>query len=438
MNDSEDGRTDGDADDVDRRKFLVGVGLFGAGGVAGCLGDGDGGSPTPTGTGTVSPTPTTSPESATPTATTPTSTGTRTATDAPPTETATPVPPDAEFEPIPVDLTYEYHEGSFSSMPDFDGRSPTATGEADRITSEPADGPGAFRYTGTIPIGDRLEPGTYTLLAGTNLLSSGRLIVSLDGSPLSFSDGSTSVFMMQGDRELQVEYYQPSADGRISLGWRGTYGELLPPIAETDPVRRGKTRFEYELVVEGRAQGKMMQMPNSGSRYSQRSIAVALPTYTNYCFDMNTCSVRYAWRGAFLDYGPLSAYGEAAGDENGQPLGALYDVGTVEYPLRIADPGAEPDTEYRAFREAPHPAELQYTVDGTGVTEVVEGAPDGLGLRYTFRFEEAPDEPVYFLTAEGEKFERSASTGTWDGGTLEVPAGTGEFTATVVNARVSG
>jgi hypothetical protein len=421
--------TTGDERDEDgqvrRRRFLAGIGVLGAGGAAGCLGDGDGGSPTPT--------PTDPGDGSPPSATDP---GT---TDPPTTSTPTPTPtlPDEPaFDALPADLSYEYHDGEFSAMPAFGGESATESGPADRITADLADGAGALRFAGTLPVGDRLEPGSYTFLTGPELVSEGRLKLSLNGRELALSGETSTIFIDEGDNELVVEYYQPGSGGQISLGWRGTYGELLPPLADTDPERRGKQQYEYELAPRGRCQGKMMQMPNSGSELSQRSIAVALPTFTNYCFDMNTCSVRYAWRGAFLDYGPLSSYGGAAGDENGQPLGLLYDVGAVNYPLRIGDPDAVPDTEYRAYREEPYPAELHYTVDGVDVTQAVEGVFGTLGLRYTVRFDGAPSDPVYFLTAQGEKFDRSASAGTWDGATLEVPAGTEEFTATVVNTRV--
>jgi hypothetical protein len=409
-----------DAGRVDRRKFLAGVGALGAGGVAGCLGDDDGDSPTSTPADPTegSPSPTADPE-----------------TMSPPT-TATPqLPDEPAFDPMPADLTYEYHEGEFSSMPDFDA-SPTESGDADRITADLADGPGALRFTGTLPVGERLESGTYTFLVGSELVSAGRLKLSLNGRELSVTGEESTVFIDEGEHEFGVAYYQPEDGGQISLGWRGTYGELLPPLADTDPERRGKQRYEYELAPRGRCQGKMMQMPNSGSELSQRSIAVGLPTYTNYCFDMNTCSVKYAWRGAFLDYGPLSSYGGAAGDENGQPLGLKYAVGAVDRPLRVGDPDAVPDTEYRAYREEPYPATLYYTVDGIDVTQAVEGVFGTLGLRYTFQFDGAPSDPVYFLTAEGDKFERTASAGTWDGPTLEVPAETEAFTVTVINTRV--
>jgi len=414
-------RDEHDGGRVDRRKFLTGVGALGAGGAAGCLGDG-GTAPTPTDTNRE------------PSTTDDSGTTDQPATD-PPTTPTPQLPNEPAFDPLPADLTYEYHEGEFSSMPAFDA-SPTESGEAERITTDLADGPGALRFTGTLPVGDRLEPGTYTFLTGPDLVSEGRLRLTLNGDEFALSGETSSLFIGEGNKTLGVEYYQPSADGQISLGWRGTYDELLPPLADTDPVRRGKQRYEYELAPRGRCQGKMMQMPNSGSELSQRSIAVALPTFTNYCFDMNTCSVKYAWRGAFLDYGPLSSYGGAAGDENGQPLGLKYAVGAVDHPLRIGDPDAVPDTEYRAYREEPYPATLYYTVDGVDVTQAVEGVFGTLGLRYTFQFDGAPSDPVYFLTAEGDKFERTASAGTWDGPTLEVPGGTEEFTVTVINTRV--
>ena len=272
-------------------------------------------------------------------------------------------------------------------------------------------------------------------LTGPELVSDGRLKLYVSGNDLPLTGEAKPLYLRNGEKELVVEYYQPDSGGQISLGWRGTYGELLPPLADTDPVRRGTQEYEYELAPRGRCQGKMMQMPNSGSELSQRSIAVALPTYTNYCFDMNTCTVNYAWQGAFLDQGPLFDYGNVAGDEPGQPLGLRYGVGAVASPLRIGDPDTMPETEYQGFREEPYPAKLYYTVDGVDVTLAIQGVIGSLGLQYTVQFDAAPSESVYFLTAADDALERSANAGSWNGETLELPGGTEEFTATVINTE---
>jgi hypothetical protein len=402
---------------IDRRKFVAGMSALGVAGAAGCLGDDEGG-----GTDTRTPTGTDEPNPTSPAPPTDTET---------PTDTATPKEP--EFESIPADLTYQFFDGEFDSMPNFDTLTPSDSGEPDVITAEPADGPGAFRYTATLPIGGRLSTGTYVFHADTSLVSEGRLTMYLSGNELNFSDGTTSLFL-NGPSDITIEYYQTGADGEISLGWKGPYGELLPRIADTDPVRQARqAQGRYEVEVGRYPNSKRMQMPDSGSDESKRSLAVGLPSLRNFCFDANTAAVKYGWVGAFIDYGPMVAYGSGRGDDPGQPLGVTFDVGGMDYPLRIGDTDAEPTVEFQGYRETPHPTELYYTVDGNAVTQVVRGITDGVGLEYTFRFEEPPSVAVYFHTAEDADIERSASQGSWNGGTLEITDQVDEFTVTITN-----
>jgi hypothetical protein len=416
---------DGDDGRVDRRKFVAGVSALGVAGVAGCLGDDDGGDGTDT--------PTDQPAQTSPAPSTDTETDTETET-ATPTPTQTPAGP--EFEPIPTGLTYQFIEGSFDEMPDFDAQTPTDSGDADRITADNADGAGALRYAGTVPIGGRLPTGTYTFHADQDLISEGRLEVYWGGNQLNFSDGTTSLFLSQ-THEVTVEYYQTSADGQISLGWEGRDGELLPRLADTDPIRQNReAQGRYEIEVRQHPNSKRMQMPDSGSDESKRSLAVGLPSLRNFCFDANNAGIQYGWVGAFLDYGPLVSYGGGRGDDAGQPLGVTFDVGGVDYPLRIGDPDAEPDVEFRGYRETPHPPELYYSVDGIGITQSVSGLRDSVGFEYTFQFDDQPAQAVYFHTAEDADIERSASTGTWNGATLEVTEQVDEFTVTITNTGV--
>jgi hypothetical protein len=410
--------TDGDGT-VDRRKFVAGMGALGVAGAAGCLGD-DGAdgtdSPTPTDTNPTSPAPTTETDTETP----------------PPTRT----PAEPQFAPIPEDVTYQFFEGEFDEIPNFDDLAPTSSGEPDRITAEPEDGSGAYRYTATLPIGGRLRPGTYRFHADAGLVSEGRLTMYLGGNQLNFSDGTTSLFL-NGPSDIVVEFLQTSSNDRISLGWEGSYEELLPRLADTDPIRQAReAQGRYETEVGQYPNSKRMQMPDSGSEFSKRSLALGLPSLRHLCFDANTAAVKYAWIGAFLDYGPLVSYGGGRGDSGGQPLGNTFDVGGVDYPLRIGDADAEPEVTFQGYRETPHPPELYYTVDGIEVTQTVRGLTDGLGLEYRFVFEETPSQVVYFHTAEDADIERSASKGSWNGATLEISDRIDEFTVTITNTGV--
>jgi len=436
-----------DRTDLDRRLFVAGIGSLGFGGVAGCLGDGDDGEPgTPTETDTQDGT-----GNGNGNGDTPTETHT-------PTRTATPPPETDQFEPIPTNLTYQYYEGSFSGFPNFDDLTPDAsdTLEEGRLSTTYAQRGEDFAlvFEGELPVGDRLPSGEYTFAVDPD----DALRFFLDGNKAIEATAQDapherSLFLQDGTREIRIEYLQTTGQSRIGLGWRGTYGELLPRLSETDPFRadlgfpmqyQGPTGPSLEMDVGARPQVKWMKMPTDGDGGGgggrsppglTKSVAVGMPDFTNYCFNMETGALEYAWRGAFVNYGPMISFGEGRGDGPARILGQLFPVGSVEYPLRIGDPDAEPTIAFRGCRESPHPPELRYSVDGTDLTHTIEGLSGTLGVTHTIAFEDVPSETVYFH-APGGDITRDASDGEWAETTLEVPAGVEEFSVTVTALEV--
>jgi hypothetical protein len=417
---------------LDRRKFVAGVSALGAA-AAGCLGD-----------GTSTPAPGTATDSATPGGDTATPAGTDAGDDTPTdAKTPTPEPPEG-FAPIPRNLVYQYYEGGFSELPNFDNLAPAAGGELGeaKISTDLAERGEDFGFVfqGELDVGDRLPKGTYTFAAE----ASGGMALYLNDTQFLEASGERaeeSVRLQSGTQSFRVEYFHGSGEPRLALGWRGTYDELLPRLAEADPFRadlgfpmvyEGSTDPSLETDVGTRSKVKRIQMPGS----SADSLAVGMPDLTNYCFDIETGGVRYAWRGAFVNYGPIIAFGAGRGDDPARPLGLTYPIGGTEHPLRVGDADAEPAVEFLGCREHPHPPELWYSIDGHEVTHTVTGAPEGLGAVHTFAFEESPSEPVYFHTAD-EQISREATAGEWDGTTLEVPIGVDEFSVTIT-AQVVG
>jgi hypothetical protein len=444
MNDTNQGAMDSDRDGanetadgggaVNRRKFVTGASALGVAGVAGCLGDGgDGDTDTPTPAGTDEPTPT-SPAPAT---------GTDTETETP-TDTETPTPGESEFGPIPANLTYQYFEGGFSEIPDFDNLAPTSSGDltGGKISLDPAEREENFGlvFEGELVIGGRLHSGTYTFAAD----ASDAMKLYVNGIEfLDASDGAieNSVRLREGTHAFRVEYVHTTGSPHLGVGWRGTFGQLLPRLAKTDPFRedlgmpmvyQGPTDPSLEMDVGSRPRVKRIQMPGT----SAKALAVGMPDLTNYCFDPTTGGVKYAWTGAFINYGPIIDYGEGRGDNEADVLGLQFPVGGMDYPLRIGDADAEPAVEFLGCREAPHPPELWYTVDGHEVTHTVEGVSGDLGVTHTIGFEEAPSALAYFHTGDGDDVRREATAGEWNGETLEVPAGVEEFSVTITARRV--
>lgn len=417
---------------ISRRIFVAGMTALGVGGAAGCLSDGDGtASP---GNGETTDTSTDEGSVNTPTDGMPADTSTdETTTDTSTDETPTDTP--QRSMGVPTGLTYQFYEG-VESLSNLEDSAPTSSGDVTHMTTEAEDGTGAFRFTGELVLGGRLPAGPYTFTSELAGSSVDTLRMQVNGNDIQFSTNTWELRLPEGTHDLTVDFLQESAGDQVNLGWKGPMGSLLPRIAEADPFRsemqEGGT---YEIHVGERLVTKQMQMPNSGSDESKRSLAVGPTSYRNFCVDLNTGNVPYAWFGAFLDYGPMVSYGGGRGDSPGQPLGTTFDVGGVDYPIRIGSPDAEPTVEFVAHRERPT-FEVHYDVDGTRVVQQVEGVYGEMGLTYTVRFEEFPSRTVYFLTDPDAPIEREASAGTWNDGRLELTERLEEFTVTVTNTEV--
>lgn len=390
---------------AERRRFLRTVGAAGAVGVAGCVGDDENGTSGENGDGEND------------------ENGDEDGTGGD--------DEDASHEETYLleEVSYGYYEGDWDGFPDFAERTPDDEGTLDEISlsARERDVDFAFRFEGDLLVGDHLEPGTYSFA----LESAGDARLSIDGSVVLDIDGGTeddaTARLDAGTNALQLDYVAAGSEPLLGLGWRGVYDELLPRISEYDPLRAGD-EFAFEIEVRCRPEVAQLRLPDT----AVRSVAVGLPNAANCVFDTTTGAVRYAWFGAFLEYGEMVGYGEGRGDhEPVAVLGDRFSVEGVDHPLRVGDPDSVPEIEFLGYREAPYPPALRYRVDDHRVEQAIEKPPEGAGLRYTFSFPDEPSEPVYFHTAD-EELDRSASDGEWDGAVLEVPADVSEFSVTVI------
>lgn len=174
----------------------------------------------------------------------------------------------------------------------------------------------------------------------------------------------------------------------------------------------------FHLTVAERPLVQRVLLPDS----SPRSMAVGLPSGLNYCFDTRSCAVQYGWFGGFLDVGPERGYGNSRGGGTCEILGERFGVGTVDSPLRIGDPKAEPRLAFLGYRRDETAApELMYRVDGVKVHQAVTGIPGEIGLRSRFRIGETEGRAIYFVV-EPKGLKLSASAGEWKEGRLKIPA----------------
>ena len=160
-----------------------------------------------------------------------------------------------------------------------------------------------------------------------------------------------------------------------------------------------------------------VNMPDASSR----AIAVGLPGGVNYCFDAETCVVRYGWTGGFLDVGPDRGNGRGRGGGVCRILGKRFNVGADGFPLSLLLGGTQVVPKFRGYRRTPHGPVFHYEFSGQIVEQSVAPLPEGTGLHYTFRFRKPPEHRVaFFIKPDGLKL--SSSAGQWDGGQLIVPA----------------
>lgn len=127
---------------------------------------------------------------------------------------------------------------------------------------------------------------------------------------------------------------------------------------------------------------------------SLSTIAVHLPKELSYGWDTETCRLRVAWTGGFLDntdlwHGHKNAYAHIQGT-------IFFSDQAPSSPIRTGDGSKEAAPDYKGYRIVNRYPEFHYVVNGKDVFELIQEKPDGSGLIRTVRIPDA-DEPVWFL-----------------------------------------
>lgn len=142
---------------------------------------------------------------------------------------------------------------------------------------------------------------------------------------------------------------------------------------------------------------------------SPASIAVHLPKKLSYCWDMTTCSMRFAWSGDFLD---MTDLWKGHFDASAKMLGEIFYRSNEDIPLRIGDAAKTPAVKYKGYRLINQYPEFHYTLNGTDVYEMIKPKDDGYGLTSEFRIP-AANAKVSFIIKDPDnsnKYEFSAGT----------------------------
>jgi uncharacterized cupredoxin-like copper-binding protein len=218
-----------------------------------------------------------------------------------------------------------------------------------------------------------------------------------------------------------------SMPGHGMIMYGAIYSGVKMPVLSKDP---NIPPMAAQVATPGGGQRPYIQrifMPNSGPA----SIAVALPGALNYCWDAGQCRLRYAWRGAFID---ASSYWRGNGrDMAVVPVDPWWSARKGDFPLKIADSGAEPSVKFLGYKIDAGLPEFHYEIGGTEVFEKITPAPGDAGIVMRFRIPKAA-RPVEFRLASANA-KLASSAGAFEAGALKLtPAQAADFTVTLTDS----
>ena len=120
-------------------------------------------------------------------------------------------------------INYEYYEGTWNSLPDFDTLPPVSTGNIDSFSLQPAlrDDFFAFRYVAKIEVP---QDGNYSFYTasddGTQLFINGQMVLDNDGlHPVVEQTGTIS--LDAGQHDIELHYFEKTGDQALQVSWSG-------------------------------------------------------------------------------------------------------------------------------------------------------------------------------------------------------------------------
>jgi|GEM_PF-662672 putative heme-binding domain-containing protein len=319
------------------------------------------------------------------------------------------------------DIHYSYYEGDWQKLPDFDAIKAKRSGrvESKLISIKNRDRDDRFAFLFEAKLQTAVD-GEYTFFVtsddGSHITINGKTVVDNDGVHGEGEPVSGKVQLTKGSHKLRIAMFELSGGEALHAAWSGP-GLKVQPITEGTPASRFQQVQQFALEVGDTARVVRVNMPDATSR----AIAVGLPGEMNYCFDAQTCEVKYAWTGAFLDVGPDRGFGRGRGGAVCKVLGKRFNVGANGFPLRFGNSDTPPEVRFMGYRRNPAGPVFTYRAGSAIIRQSVSAAVTATGLIYTFRIDDSVQQAVRFqLKPDGLKL--SSSAGTWDGGTLTVPA----------------
>jgi len=177
----------------------------------------------------------------------------------------------------------------------------------------------------------------------------------------------------------------------------------------------------YVVVVRDEARIIRAVLPNlNGGSNFPRGIAVGLPELISYCFDADSCMLRYVWNGAFID---MQASWTHRGGNEVHVMGKMF-WGTNVFPLRLLAVDKPPKAQFEGYEIQEHGVpRMLYAIGNVQVKEKITALPQEVG--FVREFEIGPhDGPMEFVTSDKPNMIIKSSIGTLKPTTL--PGGPGK------------
>ena len=184
----------------------------------------------------------------------------------------------AENVPEPsATVVYEYYEGEWDQLPEFDNLTPVSTGQADNFSIGAAqqDDNFGFRFTANLTLS---QAGTYTFFTtsddGSQLFIDGQMVVDNDGLHGN-KEEEGSINLAAGDHEVVVTYFEKGGGSSLFVQIDGPSLEkqslhsLLSPLdgttapvvpAPVTPVNSNDAAISYDYY-----EGDWRELPDFGA-----------------------------------------------------------------------------------------------------------------------------------------------------------------------------
>jgi PKD repeat protein/FlaG/FlaF family flagellin (archaellin) len=181
--------------------------------------------------------------------------------------------PDSPGSPEPG-LEYEYYEGYWNSLPNFEGETPVDSGDISNfdISGRQQDDEFAFRYTGYVEVP---EDGQYTFWTGSDdgsrLTIGDEVVVDNDGTH-PYEEESGTIDLEAGTHRITVTFFERTGHESLSVFWAGpSFGR--EPVPDSALVRNGSSSSMSGLTAQGSGS---VRFPASGNTFGGTFVSAAV------------------------------------------------------------------------------------------------------------------------------------------------------------------